>query len=162
MLNKESLQQHFLKPKDSKLKEEILQRLKNIKFQRVVELGAGKGDFTTLFKDCGHEIIAYEIDGELKEEFNINVPNAKFIQMDINELEKIESQDILISAPPYDLLPMISKKFINDSNRKYILMVPQKHFKLFKDYEIIYVLGGEEFTPQSRGEHYIITNIPNE
>lgn len=160
MKNKEGLQQHFLNPKNNELKQKILNKLKNLNYKNVVELGAGKGDFTALFKDCGHKIIAYEIDPTLQEEFKINAPNATFIQKDIKDIDKIDKQDILISAPPYDLLPMIAEKFIDD-NRKYILMVPKKYFELFKDYEIIYVLEGEEFNPPSRGEHYVITNMIN-
>lgn len=155
------LQQHFLSVSDDVLKSKVLGRLYGLDFFDVVEFGAGKGDFTKIFQECGHRIHAYEIDSSLESEFLENTFNAEFIVKDIREIPQVGESDVVVAAPPYDLLLLIYDRFIRGRGVRYILMVPPKLLGMFPGCEVLHVLSGEDFSPPSRGEHYVITNIPN-
>ena len=153
------LQQHFLNLQDDKLENIILNTIQHIDFNNIIELGAGKGDFTKTFMKCNHPIIAYELDSSLKNEFLEKSINTTFVVKDICDNIDMNIQDLIISAPPYNLLDFINEEYIKKFNMRYILMVSQRQLKLFEGSRTIYTLSGDDFTPVSNGEHYIITNI---
>ena len=158
------LEQHFLKLTSNKLENKILALLGGIRINNIIELGAGRGDFTRTFVKSGINIYAYEIDSKLEIMFyqNLGTPlNAGFFNQDLKDINDIKftEDDIIISAPPYNLIEFIIENYIKPKNMRYILMVGEKHLELFEDSRVIHELSGRDFTPQSRGNHYIISNI---
>lgn len=129
----------------------------------IIEFGAGTGEFTKIFANNNRSILSIEIDNSLKIEFEKNIPfqNTVFLNIDIKELDTPEYIEtyVIVSAPPYSLLEYINNTFIKKHNLKYILMVGENYLKYFQDYEIIYTLNKNSFTPKSNNKHYIITNI---
>lgn len=130
----------------------LKRRLKKFKYKNIIEIGIGTGLFTKTFLKNDSRVIAFEIDRALKYKcFQDKKVKVIYKSFDFNLLKK---DSVVISAPPYALLEEISKHDI-----KYILMVGERYLKYFKNYKIIYELKGTSFTPQSRGNHFIITNF---
>jgi len=152
-------EQHFLNVKDKELESILVDILKIEQVDNIIELGAGKGDFTKTFMNSGCHILSYEIESSFRAEFEKNTINATFYVRDIIDNIYMDEKDIIVSAPPYTLLPFINEKYIKPKNMRYILMVSERCLKLFKDYKIIYNLFPDDFIPQSKGKHFIITNI---
>ena len=52
------LEQHFLNVKNNNLENIILNKIKDLKENRIIELGSGKGDLTKLFAKSKYQIVA--------------------------------------------------------------------------------------------------------
>ena len=153
------IQQHFLKKYPPILKDRISQIIEQVNPSRIIEFGGGEGDFTLLLPP-NRKIISIEIDGTLKDKFYHKIKqnglDAKFVNEDLREFV-FSDGDMCVSAPPYDLLPDIFQK-IGDKI-PFILMVPENRVASFPHQEVLYTFEGNDFYPESRGKHCVISHI---
>lgn len=138
----------------------------------VIEIGCGTGVLTKLIVEAKpKEILGFEIDNSFYDILykNINIDmNTKFTLygefsipafININKNNTEFHNYVLISNPPYDILPMIDK-FISDFNiKKVILMIPERllEYYISLGYKQHFFLNGNDFEPSSTGLHYIIS-----
>lgn len=148
---------------NTKAYKELLERY-DLSKSIVIEFGAGDGALTELiFSAQPKKVIAYELNKvlaeKLKKRFNNNalleIRVADFTKEDFSYLKN--NSYVIISNPPYSTIPFLFKVINAFKIENVILMCsPRKKEQYFQDYQLEFILDGEGFTPQARGEHLVI------
>ncbi len=153
------MDQHFLK--NAKSYQNLLLS-KGLGSQKIIEIGVGQGELTTLIHACNPTLIkGYEIDKSLRP---ATLDKLELIYQDIltADLSFLTSGDYyLISNPPYCLLPEIKERIIDRYPFKgIIMMVSEKYRPLFPDLEIALTFTPENFDPPTKPtNHYVLTSV---
>lgn len=88
-----------LKFLDSFEKDELKRMLKNIKGEKVLDIGCGTGRLVPLLRDLGCEITGVDVSGKMLEKFSQKYPQLKAVKGDIESLPcKDEEFDVVICA----------------------------------------------------------------
>ncbi len=158
----EPFQQYFLSNIEPV---EIMMRNLNFSHKKIIEIGVGTGELTKIIlKQDIDAVVGYEIDESLSPSImddRFQLIYQDFLTVDdifINGI-RIENGDTnfaVVSAPPYCLLKNIAEFIQRKNILNVILMVSPKYLSLFPDYTIEIELTGDDFTPPSKGKHFII------
>lgn len=124
----------------------------------VLEVGVGTGVITQMVLDRGPErVIGYEIDPTLCQ------LSSAALELHIGDFREVtlpplDARHGLVAAPPYDLLdllvPLVSGPHapIHDA----ILMISEKHFSLFPEFELAFTLAPTDFRPPTRPTSHLV------
>ncbi|MFV9451329.1 16S rRNA (adenine(1518)-N(6)/adenine(1519)-N(6))-dimethyltransferase RsmA [Mycoplasma sp. 4463] len=124
---KKKFGQNFLKDQN------ILRKIINVfdvKEQKVLEIGPGRGALTNYLLNAGAYVTAFEIDTDMVDVLNkeINNPNFKLIHQDFLEADITNFKDtyIIANIPYYITTDILFKIFENKDNFEGVLVMVQK------------------------------------
>lgn len=139
-------EQHYLI--DTSTHERVLPDLTG---KDVLEVGVGHGELTELIlRKNPRAIIGYEI---AKGVCKIDDLRFTLVEEDIRLSRRSFNGYVLVSNPPYSLLPYIRHEI---NPKEAILMVPSTALDMFPEYKTLASLPGTAFDPPSKGTHHII------
>ena len=119
MKPKKSLGQNFLI--DEKYINIIIEEIKNVKKDLIIEIGPGKGALTKKLKTLNCDIIAFEIDKDLRQNLNLLEDNRTkiiyqdFLDSDLKEITKNYNSIILVGNLPYYITTPILEHIISSN-----------------------------------------------
>lgn len=150
------MEQHFLISQNSYAKFLLSMPLQH---QDILEIGVGNGELTNLILKCDPlSIKGYEIDS------NLTPPNSSKLELVYQDITKTDFSFLnqkpywLISNPPYSLIPYIKTEVIDTYQLKgFIMMVPEKHIRLFPNAQLALSFVHTDFTPPTKPiRHHVI------
>lgn len=126
--------------------------------RNVLEVGAGHGELTGVIAEHAASVAAYEIDADLRP-----LPGAegliRFADATTQDLSFLGPSWLLISNPPYALLPWCLELIVSRGICGAVLMTSERKAPLLRDFGFRheFTLSGADFAPAARGNHHVMS-----